>query len=146
LNTRFVKLFVRDNNGCEASDSVQITLRKSVPAFSLDVSSGCYDTLRILPHFPKMGSHGSYTGSIIVDYFTENDTIQFTKSNLNSISTTPLLLDKKGSYNVHMQVVSDALGNCFVDGGDTIIHVDNNSLQPDFKFLSKRKFSCIPAM
>src|SRR5690606_9131213 len=91
-DTSFVKLSVKDVTGCEGTDSIQITLRKSVPAFSLDISKGCYDTLRIIPYFPKMGTHGSYTGSIIVDYFTESDTLQFAKTNLNSISTNPLLL------------------------------------------------------
>lgn len=142
--SQLVRLTVTDNRGCTAKDSLAIRLRTVTPAFSLQRAAGCYDTLRVLPLFPKMGSFPVYEGNVSV-FAASHPTVALATHPLSSLSNTPILLNSNGLYTVRMTIEKDALGSC-VRSKDSLIQVDYPALEADFRPIGQTQFGCSPAL
>ena len=144
--TSLAKLTVTDNNGCTSSDSINLIIRTTKPAYTFTRATGCFDTLKVIPLFQNFEGKEPYFGRLYVNYYTSKDTVEVYKEFLFNVVDKPVLLDKNGTYKIKMEINEDSYGSCYSSTTDSVVKTNYNSLEPDFRLTSRTFFNCAPAL
>ncbi len=144
-NGEHVTLNVRDDQGCEAVDSMMILLRKPVPEFIFGIRDfGCQEEAYLnLAEYSLIGGVAPVYGEL--HWLWDGDTIHHYKD-LRSAHGTQIFIDQgeEGTYKAWIKITGDSLGYCPAVGDTTLFTPTLDTITAKIN-VNKTVFECPPA-